>query len=329
VFAVLVHNLSPFAFEISPGVGIRWYGLAYAAGFLIGWFILRELARRQRIGLTVVQVGDLMTYLIVGVIIGGRVGHVIFYEPHLLLSFHANFPWWGLLDIHKGGMSSHGGIIGTMCASAIFAWRIGLPVPHLFDCVAFAAPPGLCVGRLANWVNGELWGKPLPQSMQANPPWWAVKYPTQVLDASFPLERLAPLQSLVNPNEPLPDAVVAAAYLHRTDVMAKLEPLLTAYYPSNFIQAFTDGPVLLIVMAIVWLYPRRPGVIASVFLITYGVARLVSEQFREIDDGVLMIGPLTLPMLLSIGMIGLGIAAAIWASRRNVPAMGGLLRRAS
>ncbi|MCX5663512.1 MAG: prolipoprotein diacylglyceryl transferase, partial [Planctomycetota bacterium] len=282
-------------------------------------------ARRERIGLTMLQVSDLMTYLIMGVVIGGRVGHVVFYEPHLLITFHSSLPWWGLLDIHKGGMSSHGGIIGSMIASVLFARRVRLPILHLFDCVAFVAPFGLCFGRLANWVNGELWGKPLPESMQANPPWWAVKYPAEIFESNFPVAKLAPLQSLVNPAEPLPEAVYRAAYLHRTDVLTKLEPLLTAYYPSNFIQAFTDGPILLLVMVIVWLNPRRPGVIAGVFLVTYGAARMTSEQFRQIDDGVFMIGSLTLPMLLSLAMIAGGIALIVWASRQAIKPIGGLL----
>ena len=325
MLAVIVHTLDPFAIEISSGFGIRWYGISYAAGFFLGWLLLRELARRGRIGLTMLQVSDLMTYLIMGVVIGGRVGHVVFYEPHLLITFHSSLPWWGLLDIHKGGMSSHGGIIGSMIASVLFARRVRLPILHLFDCVAFAAPFGLCFGRLANWVNGELWGKPLPESMQANPPWWAVKYPAEIFESNFPVAKLAPLQSLVNPAEPLPEAVYRAAYLHRTDVLAKLEPLLTAYYPSNFIQAFTDGPILLLVMVIVWLNPRHPGVIAGVFLVTYGAARTISEQFRQIDDGVFMIGSLTLPMLLSLAMIIGGIALIVWASRQAIKPMGGLL----
>ena len=325
MFAVIVHTLDPFAIEISSGFGIRWYGMSYAAGFFLGWLLLRELARRERIGLTMLQVSDLMTYLIMGVVIGGRVGHVVFYEPHLLITFHSSLPWWGLLDIHKGGMSSHGGIIGSMIASVLFARRVRLPILHLFDCVAFVAPFGLCFGRLANWVNGELWGKPLPESMQANPPWWAVKYPAEILESNFPVVKLASLQSLVNPAEPLPEAVYRAAYLHRTDVLAKLEPLLTAYYPSNFIQAFTDGPILLLVMVIVWLNPRHPGVIAGVFLVTYGAARTTSEQFRQIDDGVFMIGSLTLPMLLSLAMIAGGIALIVWASRQAIKPMGGLL----
>jgi len=325
VIASIVHQLSPMAIEISPGVGVRWYGLSYLLGFLCGWLLLRTLAQRGRILLSTAQVADLMTYIIIGVVAGGRLGHVLFYEPRLLVTFHEALPWWGLLDIHKGGMASHGGIIGTVVAGVLFARRRGISVAHVIDCMAFSAPPGLCFGRLANWVNGELWGKALPASMQANPPWWSVKYPQEVLEPNFPVQSLQPLASLVDPSQPLPTAIVDAAYNHRADVIVRLEPLLTAYWPNNFIQAATDGPLLLGVLTLVWLRPRRPGVIAGAFLVTYGAARLFSEQLRQADDGVFAVGVFTLPMLLSIGMMLLG-AAVLWRiGRSNAPRIGGLL----
>lgn len=325
MIASIVHQLSPMAIEISPGIGVRWYGLSYVLGFLCCWLLLRTLAKLGRILLTAPQVADLMTYIIIGVIAGGRIGHVVFYDPRLLITFHEGIPWWGLLDIHKGGMSSHGGIIGTVIAGVVFARRHGISVAHVIDCMAFSAPPGLCFGRIANWVNGELWGKALPASMQANPPWWSVKYPQEVLEPNFPVESLRSLAPLVDPSQPLPTAIVNAAYAHRTDVIARLEPLLTAYWPSNFIQAATDGPILFGVLALVWLRPRRPGVIAGAFLVTYGAARFLSEQFRQADDGVLTIGFLTLPMMLSVSMMLLG-AAVLWRiACSNVQRIGGLL----
>lgn len=325
VLASLVHTIDPFALEFGNGLGVRWYGLSYAVGFLVAWLILRTLARAGRIALSTTQVADLMTYSIAGVIIGGRLGHVLFYEPQLFATFHADFPWWGLLDIHRGGMSSHGGIIGTVVAGAIFARSIGVPTLHMIDCIAFASPAGLCLGRLANWVNGELPGRPLPTTMQASAPWWSVKYPAEVLEPTFPAAALAPFEWLVDPRLPLPDAVYNAAYLNRADVLSKLEPLLTAYYPNNFIQAFTDGPLLLTAMALIWLRPRKPGMIAATFLIVYGALRLGSEQFRQPDDGVMMVGPATLPMALSLSMVAVGAALAVWATRRPAARMGGLI----
>ena len=326
MLASLVHTLHPMAIDFGNGFGIRWYGLAYAAGFLAAWLVLRWMATSRRILLTPAQVADLMTYLIAGVIIGGRVGHVLFYEPHLLWTFHADIPFWGLLDIHKGGMSSHGGIIGTILASMLFARRIGVPRLHVIDCMAFVSPFGLCFGRLANWINGELPGKPLPESMQTLSPWWSVKYPAQVFDGSLDPARIAPLAKFVDPAKSLPEALYDAAYLGRRDVLDALEPILTAYYPNNFIQAITDGPLLLGAMAIAWFTPKRPGAIAATFLIAYGVLRVASEQFREIDSGVFMIGPVTLPMMLSLAMILSGVTLAVWSSRRTVPVLGGLCR---
>jgi len=324
VIASIVHQMSPMAVEISPGVGVRWYGLSYMLGFLCCWLLLRTLAKSGRILLSTSQVADLLTYIIIGVVAGGRLGHVVFYEPRLLITFHEGLPWWGLLDIHKGGMASHGGIIGTVVAGVVFARRYGISIAHVIDCMAFAAPPGLCFGRLANWVNGELWGKALPASMQANPPWWSVKYPQEIFDPNFPVESLQPLAPLVDPAVPLPSAIVEAAYNHREDVIVKLEPLLTAYWPNNFLQAATDGPLLFGVLLLVWLRPRRPGIIAGAFLVTYGAARLLSEQLRQADDNVFMIGVLTLPMLLSIGMMLLGTAVLWSISRSNAPRIGGL-----
>ncbi len=327
MLAALVHTMDPFAIDFGNGMGIRWYGLSYLSGFLLAWMLLRFLAKSGRILLSVTQVADLMTYLIAGVIIGGRVGHVLFYEPQLLATFHSEFPWWGLLDIHRGGMSSHGGIIGTLLASWLFARRIHLPALHMIDCVAFASPFGLCFGRLANWVNGELPGRPLPADMQANPPWWSVKYPDEIFSATFDLEKLEPLASMTNPHVALPQALRDACYLQRTDVIVRLEPLLTAYYPNNFIQAITDGPLLFTAMALVWLRPRKPGVIAATFLIAYGGLRMASEQFREIDSGVFMIGPVTLPMMLSLAMIVVGAVLAGWASRQKTAPLSGLLQK--
>jgi phosphatidylglycerol:prolipoprotein diacylglycerol transferase len=325
MLATLVHTLHPMAIEIGNGFGIRWYGLAYAAGFFLAWLVMRWMAKTQRILLTPEQVADLMTYLIAGVIVGGRVGHVVFYEPQLLTTFHPEFPWWGLLDIHRGGMSSHGGIVGTIIASALFARRIGVPALHVIDAMAFVSPMGLSLGRLANWVNGELPGRVLPTTMQGAPPWWSVKYPSEVLNPGFDHSRLEPLAKLVDPSHPLPDALYDAAYSGRHDVIAALEPVLTAHYPNNFIQATTDGPLLLMAMAVVWLRPRKPGAVAATFLVAYGGLRMGSEQFREIDEGVLMVGPLTLPMVLSLSMIVIGVALAVWSMRQPAPLVGGLL----
>jgi phosphatidylglycerol:prolipoprotein diacylglycerol transferase len=332
----ILHTLDPFVFEIAPGMGPRWYGTAYLAGFVVGWSILRWLATSGRIPLSARQVGDLVTNCIVGVIVGGRVGHCLFYEPHLLVEFTGELPYWGLLALHKGGMSSHGGVIGVALAIILFARREKLQILAVGDAVAFVVPWGLMFGRLANWVNGELWGQPLPAAMQANPPWWSVKYPeelTMFVDAPAALDALRPLApatALANDRAFLAWAW-QTAYDHASPahdaVVAAIPSVLTAYYPNQFLQAITEGPALLVLMSVVWLVPRRPGVIGATFLAGYGTLRFGTEQIREPDLGVWTFAGLTVPMLLSLAMIAVGVLFVV-LSRRSQP-IGGLLRKAS
>jgi phosphatidylglycerol:prolipoprotein diacylglycerol transferase len=332
----ILHTLDPFVFEIAPGMGPRWYGTAYLAGFVVGWSILRWLATSGRIPLSARQVGDLVTNCIVGVIVGGRVGHCLFYEPQLLVEFTGELPYWGLLALHKGGMSSHGGVIGVALAIILFARRERIAILAVGDAVAFVVPWGLMFGRLANWVNGELWGQPLPAAMQANTPWWSVKYPeelTMFVDAPAALDALRPLApatALANDRAFLAWAW-QTAYDHASPahdaVVAAIPPVLTAYYPNQFLQAITEGPALLILMSVVWLVPRRAGVVAATFLAGYGTLRFGTEQIREPDPGVWTFAGLTVPMLLSLAMIAVGVLFVV-LSRRSQP-IGGLLRKAS
>ncbi len=331
----IVHTLDPFVFEFSKGVGLRWYGTAYLAGFAIGWIIMRWLANTGRIPLNARQVGDLVTSCVIGVVVGGRLGHVLFYEPQLLAAFSGNFPFWGLLEIHKGGMSSHGGVIGVIAAIILFARSQRLPILAVGDAVCFVVPWGLGFGRIANWINGELWGRPLPEDAQANPPWWAVKYPVE-LEAFDPLPRaLEPLRALAPAADRTSDArfvdwIVATAYdrshAAHAEVVRTIEPVLTAYYPSQFFQAAAEGLALIALMSLAWLAPRKAGVVSSIFLAGYGVLRYLTEQFREPDPGVAMLGGLTLPMLLSLLMVAAG--TAVFALSRRAQPIGGLVWKA-
>jgi phosphatidylglycerol:prolipoprotein diacylglycerol transferase len=320
-----VHTLDPVLLRLGDALAIRWYGMAYLAGFVVAWFLARMLARRGLVPLRVEQVGDFMTACVVGVVVGGRLGHVLFYDTHLLWTFHAGFPFWGVLDLHKGGMSSHGGMLGTLLAMAWFARAQAVSLLALCDLVCFCAPPGLMFGRVANWVNGELWGRVLPASMQANPPAWSVKYPEEALDLAAALSRAHPGNVEAERLLANAQALYRDAYAGSAEAAQAVAALVPARYPSQFFQAFTDGPVLFAVMVLVWLRPRRAGTLLGAFFMAYGVLRLATEQFREPDEGVFAIGPATLPMLLSGAMVVFGAAVLVRVRGSQGPLVGGLL----
>lgn len=165
---MLVHpQFDPIAIQIGP-LGIHWYGLMYLAGF-IGFLYLGKL-RAQRFperGLSVEAVDDLLTYGVLGVIIGGRLGEVLFYQP----GYYFSHPF-EIVAIWKGGMSFHGGFLGVLAAVALFAKRRGLTFFQVTDFIAPLVPLGLMTGRIGNFINGELWGRPADPSLP-----WAMIFP--------------------------------------------------------------------------------------------------------------------------------------------------------
>lgn len=335
VLAAYLHALDPFVVEFSPGVGVRWYGLSYAVGFALAWLMLRWVARRGWSPLKPTQVGDLVFAVVIGVLAGGRLGYALFYERHLFVQFEPAFPWWGLLAINKGGMSSHGGMIGVIVAVTWFARRRQISALHVLDIGALACTPGLFFGRIANFINAELWGKALPAAQQANPPWWSVKYPQEIIERWLPqgdarLSALEPLRTVVGgKGDDLYFEFTRA--LHQADqtVISHVKPLLTAYYPSQLLQALTDGPILAIMLCLIWLKPRKPGVVGAWWLIGYGVLRILTEIFREPDQGVALILGLQRGQLLSVLMIVGGAASLAVYIRRDVPRLGGLFARST
>jgi phosphatidylglycerol:prolipoprotein diacylglycerol transferase len=180
---VLVH-LGPFA--------IRWYALAYIAGILLGWRYAVALLKTPKLWthrpppLSTEQLDDLVLWITLGVIVGGRVGHTLFYTPELIWRDPTE-----ILKVWHGGMSFHGGALGVLLAISVFALRNSLDLMRLGDVVAAAAPIGLFFGRIANFINGELWGRP------TTVPWGIIfpgagplpRHPSQLYEAS--LEGLA------------------------------------------------------------------------------------------------------------------------------------------
>lgn len=156
--------IDPVAVQIGP-VAIRWYALAYVAGLLLGWRFCAALARRAPALPAAARMDDLLFYATIGVILGGRLGYVLFYNPAWFLAHPLE-----IAMVWRGGMSFHGGFLGVVAAGWLYARRAGIPVLALADVVAAAAPIGLFFGRLANFANGELYGR-----VSAAP--WAMVFP--------------------------------------------------------------------------------------------------------------------------------------------------------
>ncbi|MDF1634667.1 prolipoprotein diacylglyceryl transferase [Mycoplana sp. MJR14] len=160
LFAVMAFpNIDPVAFSIGP-VAVHWYGLAYVAGILLGWFYARRLVSRADLWpkdnppMTLAQLDDFLVWAALGVILGGRIGYILFYDFAAVVDDPLR-----AVQIWNGGMSFHGGFTGTTIAMILFARRNGIRIWSLFDIVAAVVPIGLFFGRIANFINGELWGK--------------------------------------------------------------------------------------------------------------------------------------------------------------------------
>lgn len=164
-------NIDPVAFNLGP-LPIHWYGIAYVFGIMLGWYYARTLSLADRLWphhkspITPVHLDDFIVWAAAGIVLGGRIGYILFYDMGAVVANPIR-----ALQIWNGGMSFHGGLIGTTIAMVLFARRNGIAVWSMFDIIAAVAPIGLFFGRLANFVNGELWGRftDVP---------WAVVFPT-------------------------------------------------------------------------------------------------------------------------------------------------------
>lgn len=276
-------NLSPELFSISLfgfDFALRWYALAYIAGILIGWRIAVAAVRRATLWpantppMTPRQVEDLLTVVILGVILGGRLGYVLFYQPGHFLANPAE-----ILAVWTGGMSFHGGMIGVAIAVFWFCGRGGHPRLSTLDMMALATPVGLLLGRLANFINAELWGRPtdLP---------WGVIFPG------------AAAQECGQP----------------AGMLCARHP--SQLYEAG-LEGLALGLILLWLAAGGGL--KRPGLLTGTFLTGYGVARFLVEFVRQPDAQFVELGNplglawhvggwgLTMGQVLTLPMIALGL----------------------
>lgn len=343
-----MHDLSPFLVRLWGDFGLRWYGLSYAAGFVLAYLMLRWLARRGAALIPPARAGDVIMVLVIGVVVGGRLGYLLIYEPSLLTYFTSSPPWWGLLMVNRGGMASHGGMIGVVLA----CWYLsrgfknsdgsrtpGPPFLHVLDLTAVLAPAGLFLGRIANFINGELLGKIV--AMPGEPaPWWAVKFPQEFPSDHDCGQFMAPAQALAR-RDAIERIVRGAGYTGDLDegyrrvlekvqagqagLARELEPWISARHPSQLYQAAAEGLIVGAAVWLLWRSPRKPGVIASAFLGLYGVLRIATEFYRLPDAHlhVQRIAGLSRGQWLSVGMIVAGTLTLVIAARAGTQKLGG------
>jgi phosphatidylglycerol---prolipoprotein diacylglyceryl transferase len=275
-------NISPEIFAVDIGgvtFALRWYALAYIVGILAGWRLaLATISRPALWGgaapLNAEQVERLLTWIIIGVILGGRLGFVLFYQPGYYLANPSHIP-----RIWEGGMSFHGGFLGVVLAALLFCRAEKLPMLSTADLMALCTPPGLFLGRLANFVNAELWGRPtdLP---------WGVAFPGEAAQSCA--------------------GVVGICARHPSQLYeAALEGLILGL------------TLLFLTWRRGWL--RLPGRTAGLFFAGYGLARFVVEFFRQPDAQFVSEGNplglayhiggygLTMGQTLSLPMIAVGL----------------------
>jgi len=326
--AYYVHNLNPIIFKwgfITP----RWYGFSYLMGFLGAYLLLLKLQRDGMLRLPKDKIPDLvLNCCIFGVLIGGRLGYVLFYDRRLL-GFSGDFPYWGVLRVWEGGMSAHGGIVFTILTLMWFAWRyrgIGARLVNIGDAACMVVPVGLCFGRIANFINGELYGHPKTVPC-------AVKFPSEIY---------APTNGVIDPvvADRLPqvltqiygrdwiregfnwgvDSLSARLRMHDPEAVKAVANILQPRHPSQLYEALLEGVLLFTIVWLVGRFWRKDGMAGGAFLTFYPVMRIIGEQFRVGDTPRAYFGvTISLGVLYSVPLIFVGLGYWgywIWKDQR-------------
>ena len=254
-----------FSFGEVPLIGelaLRWYSLSYLAGIIFAWWYIRRITAKPGAPMSKDHIDDMMFWGTIGIIAGGRLGYVLFYgegkffeNPLLIFRFA------------DGGMSFHGGLIGVVLAVILFSRKHKLDLMRVSDLIAIVSPIGLLAGRIANFINGELWGRPSDVS-------WAMVFPS--------------------------------------------DPSGLSRHPSQLYEAFGEGLLLFLILQLLYhktdLPKKSPGVIAGLFFIGYGLARIIVEFFREPDSHIGLIAGISRGQMLSVPMFML----AAWLIYKGV-----------
>ncbi|AOJ14102.1 prolipoprotein diacylglyceryl transferase [Burkholderia vietnamiensis] len=290
---MIIHpNFDPVAIHLGP-LAVRWYGLMYLVGFIAAIVVGRVRLKLPHVaaqGWTAKDIDDMMFYGVLGTVLGGRLGYVLFYKADFYLSHPLD-----IFKVWEGGMSFHGGFLGVTLAMILFAWQRKRHWLQVTDFVAPMVPTGLAAGRLGNFINGELWGRVTDPSAP-----WAMLFPGAMRDdAAW-----------------LPKHPALVEKWHLADVFMQYQML--PRHPSQLYEIALEGVVLFFVLFFFSRKPRPMGAVSALFLIGYGLARFTVEFAREPDDflGLLALG-LSMGQWLSLPMIVAGIAMLVWAYRRR------------
>lgn len=289
-------DVSPEVVSFTVGgmtFALRWYALAYIVGILAGWRLTVVALRRShlwsggRAPMTTAELEALLTWIIVGIIAGGRLGYVLFYRPAHYLAHPLE-----IAALWEGGMSFHGGFLGVVLAILVFARRHAIPLGGAADAIALASPPAILLGRIANFINAELWGRPtdLP---------WGVAFPGEAAQGC--------------------PGVDGVCFRHPSQLYeAGIEGLLLG--------------AVLILAAFRWGALRRPWLLSGLFFALYGAGRFLVEFVRQPDAQFVAPGNplglawevggwgLTMGQVLTLPMILVGVALIVQAGRRRTAA---------
>lgn len=304
MLAYFVDNFNPFIFRLWDNVGPRWYGLAYVLAFVCAFFVVRWLTRRGYCDLPPPRVSDFITWTaLFGVLVGGRLGYVLFYKPQMLREPLS------ILKVWEGGMASHGGMIGILLFTFYYARRHKLAWMNLGDALVVAAPIGLFFGRCANFINGELYGR------AALVP-WAMQFPKELLESLRLADQAVAASTKIDPQLTTPEQIIDAARSNSA-ITDALRSILTPRHPSQLYEAFCEGVLLFVILWFIRTRLGQPnGFLTGAFFICYAIFRIVCEQFREPDAA--LVGILTRGQFLSFFLIAIGIAFIIAAKMQSV-----------
>ncbi|MGP1947040.1 MAG: prolipoprotein diacylglyceryl transferase [Arsenophonus sp. NC-PG7-MAG3] len=278
---IVFPNIDPVIFSIGP-ITLHWYGLMYLVGFIFALWLAKRRASKANSGWMKNEVENLLYIGFLGVFIGGRLGYLLFYNLPAFL----NNPLY-LFKVWAGGMSFHGGLIGVICAMWFYACRVRCHFFHVADFVAPLIPFGLGMGRIGNFINGELWGR-----VTLDTPWAML----------FPGSRGEDVQVISQDPSLLP-------ILEQFGVLPR--------HPSQLYEMFFEGFILFIILNLFIRKPRQIGSVSGLFLISYGVFRILVEFFRQPDAQLGLFAGVSMGQILSIPMIIIGIFMMIWAYKRD------------